>query len=44
MFDEIMDANTLTMYKGPSIKILLLSMHPLKGSISRMPHAVNAIQ
>lgn len=35
---------TLTMYKEASTEILLLSAHPLKGSIPRIPLAANAIQ
>lgn len=41
-FDQIIV--TLTMYKEASTEILLLSVHPLKGSIPRIPPAANAIQ
>lgn len=43
-FHQITDVNTLTMYKGSSIKILLTTRPLQKGSIPRMPPAANTIQ
>lgn len=43
-FHQITDVNTLTMYKGSSIKILLTTRPLRKGSIPRMPPAANTIQ